>query len=135
MTIRLPVTLAIIHALLTRVAGETYALPITHVVETMVLTPEMSRLEDGQEVVSIRGETMPVVRLRARLGHPARTNGGGHMVVLDFSERRSALVVAEFVGQQEIVVKPFDPARGMPQLFSRSEERRVGKEGKRRWAR
>jgi len=118
MTIRLPVTLAIIHALLTRVAGETYALPITHVVETMVLTPEMSRLEDGQEVVSIRGETMPVVRLRARLGHPARTNGGGHMVVLDFSERRSALVVDEFVGQQEIVVKPFDPARGMPQLFS-----------------
>ena len=80
MTIRLPVTLAIIHALLARVAGETYALPITHVVETMVLTPEMSTLEDGEEVVSIRGETMPVVRLRARLGHQPRANGGGHMV-------------------------------------------------------
>ncbi len=118
MTIRLPVTLAIIHALLARVAGETYALPITHVVETMVLTHEMSSVEDGREVVSIRGETMPVVHLRARLGHPPRTNGAGHMVVLDFSERRSALVVDEFVGQQEIVVKPFDPARGMPQLFS-----------------
>lgn len=118
MTIRLPVTLAIIHALLARVAGETYALPITHVVETMVLTPEMSSVEDGREVVSIRGETMPVVHLRARLGHPPRPNGAGHMVVLDFSERRSALVVDEFVGQQEIVVKPFDPARGMPQLFS-----------------
>ena len=118
MTIRLPVTLAIIHALLAKVAGETYALPITHVVETMVLTPDMSRTEEGREVVAIRGESVPVVRLRARLGHPARANGAGHVVLLDLPERRAALVVDEFIGQQEIVVKPFDSARGMPQLFS-----------------
>ena len=43
MTIRLPVTLAIIHALLAKIEGEIYALPITHVVETMVLTPAMSQ--------------------------------------------------------------------------------------------
>jgi len=118
MTIRLPVTLAIIHALLAKVAGEIYALPITHVVETMVLTPEMSRVEEGRDVVAIRGETVPAVRLRARLGHPARTNGAGHVVLLDLTDRRAALVVDEFIGQQEIVVKPFDAARGMPQLFS-----------------
>lgn len=118
MTIRLPVTLAIIHALLAKVAGETYALPITHVVETMVLTPGMSRTEEGREVVAIRGESVPAVRLRARLGHPARANGAGHVVLLDLPERRAALVVDEFIGQQEIVVKPFDSARGMPQLFS-----------------
>lgn len=117
-TIRLPVTLAIIHALLAKAAGETYALPITHVVETMMLTPEMSSFEDGGELVSVRGETLPAVRLRARLGHPPRSNGASHVVVLDLPERRSALVVDELVGQQEIVVKPFDPARGMPQLFS-----------------
>jgi two-component system chemotaxis sensor kinase CheA len=117
-TIRLPVTLAIIHALLARAAGETYALPITHVVETMVLTPEMSGVDDGREVLSIRGQNIPIVRLRARLGHPPRPNGAGHVVVLDLPERRSALVVDEFIGQQEIVVKPFDAARGMPQLFS-----------------
>jgi two-component system chemotaxis sensor kinase CheA len=117
-TIRLPVTLAIIHALLAKAAGETYALPITHVVETMMLTPEMSSFEDGVELLSIRGESIPAVRLRARLGHPPRPNGGGHVVVLDLPERRSGLVVDEFVGQQEIVVKSFDPARGMPQLFS-----------------
>jgi two-component system chemotaxis sensor kinase CheA len=118
MTIRLPVTLAIIHALLAKVAGETYAIPITHVVETMVLTPEMSSVEDGREVVAIRGETFPAVRLRARLGHPAQMNGAGHVVLLDLSDRRAALVVDQFIGQQEIVVKPFDAARGMPQLFS-----------------
>jgi two-component system chemotaxis sensor kinase CheA len=118
MTIRLPVTLAIIHALMARAAGETYALPITHVVETMVFTPEMSSVEDGREVLSIRGEKIPAVRLRARLGHPPRENGAGHVVVLDLPERRSGLIVDEFIGQQEIVVKQFDPARGMPQLFS-----------------
>ena len=118
MTVRLPVTLAIIHALLARTAGEVYALPITHVVETMVLTPAMSSFEDGREMLEIRGEKLPVVRLRARLGHPPRENGAGHVVVLDLPDRRTTLVVDEFFGQQEIVVKLFDAARGMPQLFS-----------------
>ena len=117
-TIRVPMTLAIIHALLARTADDVYALPITHVVETMVLMPGMSSYEEGREVLSIRGEKLPVVRLRARLGHPPRANDAGHVVVLDLPERRISLVVDEFIGQQEIVVKPFDAARGMPQLFS-----------------
>ena len=117
-TIRLPVTLAIIQALLARTAGETYALPITHVVETMVLTADMSSFEDGREVLSIRGEKMPAVRLRDRLGYPPRANGAGHVVVLDLPERRVSLVVDECIGQQEIVVRPFDAARGMPRVFS-----------------
>jgi len=118
MTVRLPVTLAIIQALLARTAGEVYALPITHVVETMVLTPSMSRCEDGREVLEIRGEKLPSTRLRVRLGHAPREGEPGHVVVLDLPGRRIALVVDEFIGQQEIVVKPFDAARGMPQIFS-----------------
>lgn len=117
-TIRLPMTLAIIHAVLARTAGDVYALPITHVVETMVLSPGMSSYEDGREFLSIRGEKVPAVRLRARLGHPLRDGGAGHVVVLDLPERRISLVVDELLGQQEIVVKPFDAARGMPQIFS-----------------
>ena len=117
-TIRLPMTLAIIHAVLARTAGDVYALPITHVVETMVLSAGMSTYEDGKEFLSIRGEKVPAVRLRERLGHPLRDGGAGHVVVLDLPERRISLVVDELLGQQEIVVKPFDAARGMPQLFS-----------------
>lgn len=117
-TIRLPMTLAIIHALLARTGGDVYALPITHVVETMVFSPGMSSFEEGRELLSIRGEKLPAVRLRARLGHSPRDGGAGHVVVLDLPERRIGLVVDEFIGQQEIVVKPFDAARGMPQLFS-----------------
>jgi two-component system chemotaxis sensor kinase CheA len=118
MTVRLPVTIAIIHALLTRTADAVYALPITHVVETMVLTSEMTTLVDGAEMIEVRGEKLPLVRLRDRLGHPPSEKGGGHIVVLDLSDRRTTLVVDEFIGQQEIVVKQFDAARGMPQLFS-----------------
>jgi two-component system chemotaxis sensor kinase CheA len=118
MTVRLPVTLAIIHALLTRTAGAVYAIPITHVVETMMLTQTMTSFVEGREMIEIRGEQLPMVRLRDRLGHAPREKGGGHVVVLDLPDRRTTLLVDEFIGQQEIVVKPFDAARGMPQLFS-----------------
>lgn len=115
--LELPMTLAIIHALLARSEDEVYALPITHVVETLMLDPEMIRFEDDREVLSVRGQSMPAVRLRERLGHPPREKGG-HVVVLDLPDGRMSLVVDEFVGQQEVVVKSFDAARGMPQLFN-----------------
>lgn len=116
--LELPMTLAIIHALLARSNGEVYALPITHVVETLVVSADMVRFEDGREILEIRGQSIPAVRLRERLGHPAREDAGGHAVVLDLPEGRMTLVVDEFLGQQEIVVKQFDAARGMPQLFN-----------------
>ena len=115
--LELPMTLAIIHALLARSENEVYALPITHVVETLVVDPSMVSFEDGREVLSIRGQSIPAVRLRDRLGH-ARSDKKGHAVVLDLPDGRMSLVVDEFVGQQEVVVKTFDAARGMPQLFN-----------------
>jgi len=115
--LELPMTLAIIHALLARSENEVYALPITHVVETLVVDPSMVSFEDGREVLSIRGQSIPAVRLRDRLGH-APSSKKGHAVVLDLPDGRMSLVVDEFVGQQEVVVKTFDAARGMPQLFN-----------------
>jgi two-component system chemotaxis sensor kinase CheA len=116
--LELPTTLAIIHALLARSDNEIYALPITHVVETLVLEPDMVRVEDDREVLRIRGQSIPSVRLRDRVGHPPRLDTKGHAVVLDLPDGRISLVVDEFMGQQEVVVKTFDPARGMPQLFN-----------------
>ena len=115
--LELPMTLAIIHALIARSENEVYALPITHVVETLVVDPSMVTFEDGREMLAIRGQPVPAVRLRERLGHPPR-NGRGHAVVLDLPEGRMSLVVDEFIGQQEVVVKSFDAARGMPKLFN-----------------
>ncbi len=115
--LELPMTLAIIHALLARSENEVYALPITHVVETLVVDPSMVSFEDGREVLSIRGQLVPAVRLREKVGHPA-SDRRSHAVVLDLPDGRMSLVVDEFVGQQEVVVKTFDAARGMPQLFN-----------------
>ena len=116
--LELPMTLAIIHALIARSENEVYALPITHVVETLVVDPSMVTFEDGREMLSVRGQPMPAVRLRDRLGHPKRNTDRGHAVVLDLPDGRMSLVVDEFVGQQEVVVKSFDAARGMPKLFN-----------------
>ncbi len=116
--LELPMTLAIIHALLARSEDEIYALPITHVVETLVLEPDMVRFEDDREVLLVRGVTIPAVRLRDRVGHPRCPRTRGHAVVLDLPDGRVSLLVDEFIGQQEVVVKNFDAARGMPHLFN-----------------
>ena len=115
--LELPMTLAIIHALLARSENELYALPITHVVETLVVDPSMVTFEDGREMLTVRGQAIPAIRLRARLGHPPREHRA-HAAVLDLPDGRMSLLVDEFVGQQEVVVKSFDAARGMPQLFN-----------------
>jgi two-component system chemotaxis sensor kinase CheA len=116
--LELPMTLAIIHAILAKSEDETYALPITHVVETLVVEPGMLHFEDDREMLSVRGQSIPAVRLRERVGHPPRAGGRGHAVVLELPDGRMSLVVDEFLGQQEVVVKNFDAARGMPQLFN-----------------
>jgi two-component system, chemotaxis family, sensor kinase CheA len=115
--LELPMTLAIIHALLARSENELYALPITHVVETLLVDPSMVTFEDGREMLTVRGQSIPAVRLRDRLGHPPRDRRA-HAAVLDLPDGRMSLLVDEFVGQQEVVVKSFDAARGMPQLFN-----------------
>jgi two-component system chemotaxis sensor kinase CheA len=115
--LELPMTLAIIHALLARSENELYALPITHVVETLLVDPHMVTFEDGREMLTVRGQAIPAVRLRDRLGHPPQDRRA-HAAVLDLPDGRMSLLVDEFVGQQEVVVKSFDAARGMPQLFN-----------------
>ncbi|MGQ0538094.1 MAG: chemotaxis protein CheA [Gemmatimonadaceae bacterium] len=112
LTLRLPATLAIVPALLTRVASETYALPLTHVQETLHLTPDVVRAVRGRDVLVLRDEFLPLVRLRERVQLPARDAEGSQVVVIEVADRRSGVVVDQLIGQQEIVVKAFDVVRG-----------------------
>ncbi len=119
-TIRLPTTLAIVRALLARVGTETYALPLTHVAEMVEpRSGEIQRVQ-GREALLLRGQLVPLVRLGDRLGmadagpRPARQP----VIVLAMGERRSGVVVDALLGQQEIVVKPFEPPRGTIPVFS-----------------
>ncbi len=117
-TIRLPVTLAIIQALLARVGDETYALPLTHVRETLQLTPGVVRRVRGNDVLVLRDEVLPLLDLRRIVDLPVRDAEGSQIVVLEVADRRAGLVVDQLRGQQEIVVKPIDGARGAASCFS-----------------
>jgi two-component system chemotaxis sensor kinase CheA len=117
-TIRVPVTLAIIQALLARVEDETYALPLTHVRETLQLTPSVVRRIRGNDVLVLRDQVLPLLSLRQIVDLPVRDQVGSQVVVLEVADRRAGLVVDQLRGQQEIVVKPIDSARGAASCFS-----------------
>jgi two-component system chemotaxis sensor kinase CheA len=117
-TLQLPITLAIVRALTAEVGEERYVLPITHVSETVDLdTSSVTELE-GQDGLQYRGDVIPLLDLRdivsARGEIPARRP----VVVLQIGGRRSGIVVDALTGQQEIVVKSFDPPTGTLPIFS-----------------
>ena len=117
-SMRLPLTLAISRALLARVEKEIYAIPLTHVLETFALSQPMLLEVKGKEVVAIRDDVFPAIRLRERVGLPPSGKASGQVVLVELAERRAALIVDEFVGQQEIVMKQFDGVNGTRTLFS-----------------
>jgi two-component system chemotaxis sensor kinase CheA len=121
-TMRLPTTLAITRALLVQVAGDTYALPAAHVVEAVEYDPAMRVEAGGREAISLRDEALPLLRLRQRFGYPPGDAEGqpanAHVAVVEAGGRRAAVMVDALVAHQDIVVKPFDAARGAPPWFS-----------------
>jgi two-component system, chemotaxis family, sensor kinase CheA len=122
MVLRLPLTLAIVRALLARVGEETYAIPLAHVSETIELVPEVLRTVKGREVLLARDEVLPLLRLRVLVGLPPYTPQHAHdlehVLVIDLGDRRAALVIDELTGQEEIVVKQYDAVRGGLPFFA-----------------
>ncbi|MGE5381135.1 MAG: chemotaxis protein CheW [Methylocystaceae bacterium] len=105
--IRLPLTLAIIQALLTRVSDEIFAVPLSSVDETTMITREEIKLVQNQEVVLIRGNVLPLARLRNLLEVPASENTDElmYVVIVRKGDKQVGLVVDSLIGQQEIVIK------------------------------
>jgi two-component system, chemotaxis family, sensor kinase CheA len=106
--ITLPITLAIISALVFSVRGRTMALPLAAVQEVVRLDPEAIRLVDGREVVDLRGSTLVLCRLGEllRFSQPEVTAYDQHVVVLLVGNRRLGVAVERISGQQDIVIKP-----------------------------
>lgn len=118
-TLRLPMTLAIIRALLARVADEQYAIPLAGIAETVEFRSDRLASLHGEEAMILRGELVPTVRLRERLGVTGpRPPGRQPAVILEVGDRRAALVVDMLMGQQEIMVEPFDAPLGTLPVFS-----------------
>jgi two-component system chemotaxis sensor kinase CheA len=117
-TLRLPVTLAIVRALTAKVGEERYVMPITHVAETLDLEPSAITELEGQDGMTIRDDIIPLVHLRDIVKVSGDPPSRRPVIVLQIGERRAGLVVDALAGQQEIVVKSFDPPRGTLPIFS-----------------
>ncbi|MEM6960376.1 MAG: chemotaxis protein CheA [Myxococcota bacterium] len=105
-TITLPITLAIISALLTRVSERTFAIPLTSVQEAIALDPESIRLVQGREVITLRGATLPLCRLDQLFGLERKERWAKSFVVVSsLGTRRVGFVVDSLEGQQDIVIK------------------------------
>jgi two-component system, chemotaxis family, sensor kinase CheA len=113
--LRLPLTLAILPVLLVRVAEEIYALPLRSVVETaQVNLQHVHRVEDS-EVLCLRDETLPLIRLgelfQSDALFAADTSNAARecarkVVILGVAEKRVALLVDHLIGQESTVIKP-----------------------------
>lgn len=108
--LRFPLTLAIIKALLVKVGGETFALPVTGVLETLEIHPGEKRRLQLQDTLMLRNEVLPLYRLGEliEVDAPVPVLDLEPIVVVEVGESRVGLLVDAIVGQNEIAIKPLD---------------------------
>lgn len=104
--IKLPLTLAIIQALMVSVRDEIYAIPLSSVNETTILLQEEIKMIQNQEVMVLRGNVLPLYRLDNLLEVPGESQSEElYVVVVRKGDKQVGLVVDTLIGQQEIVIK------------------------------
>lgn len=104
--IRIPLTLAIIQALLIKLSDEIYAIPLSSITEITNILPEDIRDIQGQEVILYRGKTLPIVRLNHVFGTESNEEKKElTVVVVKKGDKQAGLIVDSLIGQQEIVIK------------------------------
>jgi two-component system chemotaxis sensor kinase CheA len=108
--IKIPLTLAIIPALLVRVTDELFTIPLSVVDETLrVFKDEISVIE-GVDVMYLRDETIPLIRLRDVFNMDTRSEIAekSFVVIVNTGQRRVGLIVDHMLGQEEVVIKPLE---------------------------
>ncbi len=105
-TLTLPITLAIIQALVVAVGGQRYAVPLNSVLETMLVDAQEIQRSDGREILNLRGEPLLLRHLSREFGLPETEGAKPHVVVIGLGDARLGLVVEGLEGQQDTVIKP-----------------------------
>jgi two-component system chemotaxis sensor kinase CheA len=111
-TLRLPLSLAIVRVLLVEAGGREYGLPVSHVVRTGLLGGEGVDWSAGEPLLRHGERLVPLRDLAALLGgapRDLRSRPGLFLAVSEFSERAAGLVVDRLLGTWEVVVKPLGP--------------------------
>lgn len=107
-TLRIPLTLAIMDAMLIRVGKSRYALPLLAITESFRVNPNMiSKTMDGLEVCKLRDDVLPVIRLHEVFNiEPDNYDlDKGIMIIIESREKQVALFADEIIGQQQAVIK------------------------------
>lgn len=115
LTIKLPLTLAVIQGMLVRAGAEQYVLPILAIRESLrVATAEIHQVMGRGEMLVVRGETIPLFRLAdlLQIEQPAGQPAMELVTVIEDGDRRVALLLDELLGQQRLVVKSLGDALG-----------------------
>lgn len=105
--IRLPLTLAIIQALMVTIGGEKYAISLGSIQTIEDISPADIKLVQTEEVIHLRGSVIPLIRLSEVLDAPSTKSSDENLVVVIVKkgDKQAGLVVDELIGQQEIVIK------------------------------
>jgi two-component system chemotaxis sensor kinase CheA len=107
--IRLPLTLAIIQALLVKVSEEIYAIPLGSIDSTINIMTSDIKTVQNKEVILLRGQIIPIVRLADVLNIPVAEHQQQQeelfIVIVHIGEQRAGIIVDNLIGQQEIVIK------------------------------
>ena len=106
-TIRLPLTLAIIQALMVVVGDEKYAISLGSIQTLEDISPKDVKLVQNKEVINLRGNVIPLIRLNEVLDVESKRNDDDNLIVVIVKkgDRMAGLVIDELIGQQEIVIK------------------------------
>lgn len=113
--IKIPLTLAIIQALMVRVGSELFTIPLSVVEETLRIFEHETSTIEGVEVIHLRDTTMPIFRLADIFGIEGSSQGldRSFVVIITTGMQEIGLVVDELIGQEEVVIKPLvDYLRG-----------------------
>jgi len=111
-TIKVPLTLAILPTLMVGVAGHPFALPLASVNEIFHLDLSRTNVVDGQLTIIVRDKSIPLFYLQNWLapqaGQVELRKGHGHVVIVQIGSQRVGFVVDTLIGQEEVVIKPLD---------------------------
>ncbi len=106
-TLTLPITLAIIKALIVEAGGQVFAVPLSSVLEILQTTDDRIETVETREVIALREETVPLIRLTHVFKIPRDTaKSAVYIILVGLAERRLGIVVEGLRDQQEIVIKP-----------------------------
>jgi two-component system chemotaxis sensor kinase CheA len=106
-TITLPITLAIIKALIVEAGGQTFAIPLSSVLEIQQTASGSVETVEGREVLAVREDTLPLIRIARVFNLPEqRERESFYVILVGLAERRVGIIVDSLRDQQEIVIKP-----------------------------